>query len=113
MSLTRTSKFRKAIHQYGIILAFIGLCAVIALAGEFAVNSGTWSENYFLSRDNTLIILRQVSINGILAIGMTFVIITAGVDLSVGAVLGLAGIVAARFATNNSAIALGGPIGHC
>ncbi|PSH17695.1 sugar ABC transporter permease [Yersinia pseudotuberculosis] len=108
MSLTRTSKFRKAIHQYGIILAFIGLCAVIALAGEFAVNSGTWSENYFLSRDNTLIILRQVSINGILAIGMTFVIITAGVDLSVGAVLGLAGIVAARFATNNSAIALGG-----
>ncbi|SUI59260.1 Ribose transport system permease protein rbsC [Serratia marcescens] len=40
---------------------------------------------------NTLIVLRQVSINGILAIGMTFVIITAGVDLSVGSVLALSG----------------------
>lgn len=108
MSLTSTSKFRKAIHQYGIILAFIGLCIVISLAGEVSVNNGIWRENYFLSQDNTLIILRQVSINGILAIGMTFVIITAGVDLSVGAVLGLSGIVAARFATHSSALALWG-----
>ncbi|WP_438591173.1 ABC transporter permease subunit, partial [Klebsiella aerogenes] len=57
--------------------------------------------------ENTLIVLRQVSINGILAIGMTFVIITAGVDLSVGSVLALSGIVAARFATNNSGLAIG------
>lgn len=69
--------------------------------------SGAWSSNYFLSNENTLIVLRQVSINGILAIGMTFVIITAGVDLSVGSVLALSGIVAARFATNNSGLAIG------
>ena len=54
-----------------------------------------------------LIILRQISINGILAIGMTFVIITASVDLSVGSVLALGGIVAARFATSNTGLAIG------
>lgn len=100
--------FKKMINQYGIIFAFIGLCLVISLGGEWAVANGTWGENYFLSRENTLIVLRQISINGILAIGMTFVIITAGVDLSVGSVLGLAGIVAARFATSSSSMAIGG-----
>ncbi len=108
LSPTRASKFRKALSQYGIIVAFIALCAVIALAGEWAVSSGTWTQNYFLTPENTLIVLRQISINGILAIGMTFVIITSGVDLSVGSVLGLAGIVAARFATTSTSMAIGG-----
>ncbi|NDL62183.1 ABC transporter permease [Acerihabitans arboris] len=107
-SLAHASRFKQALHQYGIILAFIALCLVIALAGEWSVARGSWNENYFLSQDNMLIVLRQISINGILAIGMTFVIITAGVDLSVGSVLGLAGIVAARFATSGSAMAIGG-----
>ncbi|TCL03399.1 MULTISPECIES: ABC transporter permease [Sodalis] len=104
----RGGKFKKAMVQYGIILAFIALCVVIAVAGEWAVATGLWTENYFLSQENTLIVLRQISINGILAIGMTFVIITAGVDLSVGSVLGLAGIVAARFATTSNSMAIGG-----
>jgi inositol transport system permease protein len=42
--------------------------------------------------------LRQVSINGILAIGVTFVIIAGGIDLSLGSVLALTGVVAASFA---------------
>ncbi len=94
-------------HKYGIIIAFFALCLIVALIGEYQVAQGAWSSNYFLSNENTLIVLRQVSINGILAIGMTFVIITAGVDLSVGSVLALSGIVAARFATNNSGLAIG------
>lgn len=49
----------------------------------------------FLSPNNLLNVLRQVSIYGILAIGMTFVILTGGIDLSVGAVLALAGLLAA------------------
>ncbi|MDO5055495.1 ABC transporter permease [Pasteurella oralis] len=92
----------KSLNQYGIIIAFIALCIIIAIAGQIAVSQGYWTDNYFLTKDNAMIILRQVSINGILAIGMTFVIITAGVDLSVGAVLALAGIIAARFATTGS-----------
>ena len=42
--------------------------------------------------------MRQVSIYGLLAIGMTFVILTAGIDLSVGSLLALAGLVAAAVA---------------
>jgi len=49
----------------------------------------------FLSVDNLLNILRQTSINGIIAMGMTFVILTAGIDLSVGSVLALTSAVCA------------------
>lgn len=94
--------YLKSLNQYGIIIAFLTLCIAIAIAGQIAVSQGYWSENYFLTKENAIIILRQVSINGILAIGMTFVIITAGVDLSVGAILALAGIIAARFATTGN-----------
>ncbi|WP_439258994.1 ABC transporter permease [Lonepinella sp. BR2930] len=103
----KNNVLKQNMNKYGIILAFLVLCIVISIAGEICVYYGYWADNYFLSKDNALIVLRQVSINGILAIGMTFVIITAGVDLSVGAVLALAGIVAARFATTNSGLAIG------
>ncbi|WP_413631366.1 ABC transporter permease [Microbacterium sp. SSM24] len=48
----------------------------------------------FLSVSNTLTILRQASILGVVAIGMTLVITAGGIDLSVGSVLGLASVVA-------------------
>lgn len=50
----------------------------------------------FFTYNNLTNLIRQTSINGIVAIGMTFVIISAGIDLSVGAVAGLAGVVAAK-----------------
>lgn len=50
-------------------------------------------EPRFLHPFNLLNILRQVSIIGLVAIGMTFVIITAGIDLSVGSLVALAGLV--------------------
>jgi ribose transport system permease protein len=49
----------------------------------------------FLSVSNTLTILRQASILGVVAIGMTLVITAGGIDLSVGSVAGLASVVAA------------------
>jgi ribose transport system permease protein len=49
----------------------------------------------FLSVDNLLNVLRQTSINAVMAMGMTFVILTAGIDLSVGSVLALCGAFAA------------------
>lgn len=52
-------------------------------------------EPRFLSSFNLLNVLRQVSIYGLLALGMTFVILTAGIDLSIGSVVALAGLVAA------------------
>ncbi|CAG9295283.1 ribose ABC transporter permease [Celerinatantimonas diazotrophica] len=49
----------------------------------------------FFTVDNLLNILRQTSVNAIMAVGMTFVILTAGIDLSVGSVLALSGAFAA------------------
>ena len=49
----------------------------------------------FFTLDNILNIFRQTSVNAIIAVGMTFVILTAGIDLSVGSVLALCGAVAA------------------
>src|SRR5690625_2616790 len=43
----------------------------------------------FLTVDNILNLLRQISINALIAFGMTFVILTAGIDLSVGSLLAL------------------------
>ena len=48
----------------------------------------------FLSTNTLLLLAKHVALYGILAIGMTYVIITGGIDLSVGAVVGLAGMIA-------------------
>jgi len=57
----------------------------------------------FLTMDNFLNVLRRSSVNGIIAVGMTSVIISAGIDLSVGSMLALCGMVGAY-----SMVALGG-----
>lgn len=49
----------------------------------------------FMTVDNILNVLRQVSINALIAFGMTFVILTGGIDLSVGSILALASAVTA------------------
>lgn len=49
----------------------------------------------FLSTKNIFNILRQTSVNGIIATGMTFVILTGGIDLSVGSILAISGAVCA------------------
>ena len=48
----------------------------------------------FLTTNTLLLLAKHVALYGILAIGMTYVIITGGIDLSVGAVVGLAGMIA-------------------
>jgi ribose transport system permease protein len=64
----------------------LGLALVIAIA--LSVLSP-----YFLTRNNLFNILDQSVVVGLVAIGMTFVILTAGIDLSVGSVVGLTGII--------------------
>jgi len=66
----------------GVILALIILCAVLSIA-----------TNTFLNVDNLLTVARQVSINTLLAIGMTFVLIIGGIDLSVGSVVACCGVI--------------------
>ena len=52
-------------------------------------------KHQYLSPSNIRNLLRIASINGLLAVGMTFVVLTGGIDLSVGAVMGCAGMYSA------------------
>lgn len=52
----------------------------------------------FLNVANLVNLLRQISINGILAVGVTYVLLTGGVDLSLGSLVALSGVAAASFA---------------
>jgi inositol transport system permease protein len=52
----------------------------------------------FLTVGNLINVARQISLNGILGIGVTYVLLTGGVDLSLGSVVALTGVLAARFA---------------
>lgn len=60
--------------------------------------------DHFLTADNGWNILRQISVNLCLSIGMTLVILSGGIDLSVGALLGLAGALSAGLLRNGLAI---------
>jgi ribose transport system permease protein len=61
---------------------------------------------YFLQPGNVLNVARQISIIGIVAVGMTFVILTGGIDLSVGSILGVVAVVAAQQLQNGGAVPL-------
>ena len=65
----------------------------------------------FLTPENLLNVLRQNSMVGFVALGMTAVILTAGIDLSVGSLLAVAGIVAATLSPHGSLVAIVGGIG--
>lgn len=73
-----------AFRQYGILLGFLGVIVILSVL-----------EPRFLSYQNVINIARQTSVIGIMAVGMTFVILTAGIDLSVGSMLALTGVVCA------------------
>jgi len=71
--------------------AIVALFIVVAIVNVF-------SHGAFLTPGNLTNVLRQITYNAILAIGQTFVIITAGIDLSVGSLIELTGVVMASFA---------------
>lgn len=73
------SKISTSLQKLGPLLGFAVITIILSIL----------SPN-FLSLDNILNILRQVSINALIAFGMTFVILTGGIDLSVGSMLALA-----------------------
>jgi erythritol transport system permease protein len=70
---------------------FIALILVVAFFSAMAPN--------FITLGNAVIISRHVAINAFLAIGMTFVIVAGGIDLSVGSIVGLVGMVAGGLLT--------------
>jgi ribose transport system permease protein len=78
--------------------SLLGL-VIVVLAG-IAFSPRRHGHVLFLQPDNVANIIRSISETGILALGMTFVIIAAGIDLSVGAVLGLCSVLTADLLVN-------------
>lgn len=85
----------KAVPQYGLLLGFIALCAVLSILSPV-----------FLTSSNLFNVALQASVVAILAFGQTFVILSRGIDLSVGSVLALSGAVMATF-TGRFGVAIG------
>jgi ribose transport system permease protein len=81
-------KLPAALRRFGgrLEIRMLGLALVIAIALSLL-------SPYFLTTNNLLNLLDQSVVVGIVAIGMTFVILTGGIDLSVGSVAGLTGVV--------------------
>lgn len=75
------------LQKYGLVLAFVLLCTVLSL-----------SSPVFLTAQNIVLVFRQISINAVLALGVTYVILTGGIDLSLGSVVALTGVIAALLA---------------
>lgn len=82
--MTKASAGVARTRQFGTLLGLVSLSVVLWILTP-----------HFLTVSNLLNVLEQSSINAIVAAGMTFVIISGGIDLSVGSVLALAGIVLA------------------
>ena len=84
----RKEVIRHLFSQYAIVLAFIVLFTGMAIARPES----------FLRIGNMMNILRQTAVIGILALSMTLVLLSGGIDLSVGSVVALSGVIAAYLA---------------
>ena len=78
---------KSGLQKFGLVIALAAICVVLAI-----LRPGT-----FPTLGNLINVARQISINGILAVGVTFVILTGGVDLSLGSLVAFTGVVAATF----------------
>lgn len=98
MNRTIASSRARGFDSLQFLSRFAPLIFLLVLMLVFAL-----LEPRFLHPLNLFNVMRQVSITGLIALGMTFVILTAGIDLSVGSLLALAGLVAAAVAKGGTA----------
>ncbi len=97
---------RKRRDLLAVVVRFQSLIGlVLVVAGGIAFSPVRHGHLLFLAPDNVANIVRAISETGIIALGMTFVIITAGIDLSVGALLGLSSVLTATLLTSGWGIA--------
>jgi ribose/xylose/arabinose/galactoside ABC-type transport system permease subunit len=96
--------YRRFLSTYAIFVALAVECLILAVA-----------THTFFTADNLANVLRQNAFPAIIAAGMTFVILTGGIDLSVGSVVGLSGVLCADALVHGwslpAAVALGIGVG--
>jgi ribose transport system permease protein len=87
------ANYRASLVKFQSLIALVLLCIVLSIVSD-----------KFLTVDNTWNVMRQISVNICISVGMTLVILIAGIDLSVGSILALCGAVAAGLLKNGIAI---------
>lgn len=92
---TKTIDIKSIFSKYGMYIAFVILIIILSIVSPA-----------FLTSKNIINILRQISVIGIMAVGMTFVIATGGIDLSVGAIMALSGVISTSLVKGESTIPL-------
>lgn len=95
----KSKKININVFDYGIVIFLIFLIGLFSLTTQ-----------YFFTFENITNILRQISIVGISTVAMTMVIITGGIDLSVGSMLALSSIALAKMLTSGISMYIAIPI---
>src|SRR6476659_6201256 len=90
-----SSRVRQVLARMPPVATFGPLLALLAACAFFASQT-----DRFLTGQNFSLILQQVMVVGVVAIGQTLVILTAGIDLSCGMVMALGSIVMTKFAAD-------------
>jgi len=91
-AITRQN-YNQLLSRFQSLIALIMLCVILSLLSD-----------KFLSVTNAWNVMRQISVNVCISVGMTMVILTGGIDLSVGSVLALSGAIAAGLLKNGIAV---------
>lgn len=81
--------YRQLLSKFQSLIALVILCIVISLLSD-----------KFLTATNAWNVMRQISVNVCISVGMTLVVLTAGIDLSVGSILALCGAITAGLLKN-------------
>src|SRR6187402_2396521 len=89
----QVQNYKQQLLRLQSLIALVILCVVISLLSDkFLTSANGWN------------VMRQISVNVCISVGMTLVILTGGIDLSVGSVLALSGAIAAGLLKNGVAI---------
>ncbi|HKK82164.1 MAG TPA: hypothetical protein VJ909_07940 [Prolixibacteraceae bacterium] len=92
--MTKTKNIKINLAKFQSIIALLIMCIVLSFLSD-----------RFLTGENAWNVMRQISVNVVISVGMTLVILTGGIDLSVGSVLALAGAVTAGMLSFGAEIA--------
>ncbi|QCX33195.1 ribose ABC transporter permease [Caloramator sp. E03] len=88
-------KLKSVIIKFKSLIGLLALCVIISIITP-----------RFLNVNNLLNVLTQVSVNAVIAIGMSFVILTGGIDLSVGSILAITGAISASIIVKSNSVFL-------
>ena len=94
-----TNRIGSLLAKAGILWAFLGLFIILSILSPA-----------FITPNNLMNVIKQMSVNGIMGIAMTFVLILGGIDLSVGSLIALTSVCAAFFARQSLDLPLIVPI---